>query len=295
MDVTTLVLVWDDVFQALLGKVSELLGINQTELFDQGLTKIIFSPLKKMCVETLQFLFEQLQNSYIQTFWHAFFESLLKYLYILLIIILGMQLVTGLLKKLYLNFLGGEIGVFKTINNDVLKKFFLLQIIHFVGVPVLKTFFEIYPGFIQSITSILAIESDYILNKQILRLQLSSELLFFEVICLVLLVVICSVILFQFIRQGMFLSFAFIRSYLGLITSSDVTVLFLPLKQSFIHIFVVFVCQKILLVYIFQELQQTLTAVKLLQIVAMFAVVATLPKFFSTSEKIVEMKVTTND
>ena len=133
------------------------------------------------------------------------------------------------------------------------------------------------------------------ISKQILRLQLSSELLFFEVICLVLLVVICSIILFQFIRQGMFLSFAFIRSYLGLITSSDVTFLFLPLKQSFIHIFVVFVCQKILLEYIFQELQQTLTATKLLQIVAMFAVVAALPKFFSTSEKIVEMKVTTND
>lgn len=283
MDTTTLVLIWDDVFSRLLEKIKELWIGNQQELFPSLLENVVLLPLKELTIQSLNFLFEQLQNPYINLFWHDFVEGIVFYLYIGLLFYFSSQIIVELFKKMYAFFIGHhEIKVFDL---EPIKKLFFLQCIHFIGFPIMQIILEIYPQFANEIAKIMGLDLSNIKGMALTLVNINSDYLLLEVIALVALVMLTLWLLFQFVRQGMLFIFTFITCYVGLIYTSDIAKIFLPLKERLLQLFLVFICQKLLLQITLTNIQDTQSLTNLLQMVAMLGVIVYLPSFFKQLTK----------
>lgn len=281
MDTTTLVLLWDDVFENLLIQIKELLAGNQSDLFPILFQQVFLLPIRNMLITTINYLSKQLINPYISIFWDEIIESMLLYIYIGLTCYFLCQILVHIFKKIYEVFISK--GNIAFLELHAVKNLFLLQCLHYIVYPIFKTILAQLPEFMESIIKIFQanITESKLFNLQ--AVYFSDDQIFLETILLGIVFVLILQLLFQFIKRGTILIFSFIKSYFLLLSHQEIIDIFLPFKNILIQMFVVFTLQRLLLPYAF-TLNEDNVIYSLIQSIGILMVIVHLPKVFELVE-----------
>lgn len=257
MDTTTIVILWDEVIEKILVKFQELAQQDREGYFPFLFENILLQPLKKLIIVALNATMMMLENPYTYIFWTTMIDQILLWLYTVLIFFFGFQFLFEIAKKIFYSMQDEKQE--HTITFP-LRRFLLLQCIHFIGFPILKIIVENYGMWLHDVYQIL---SFYAKSQKILQfemLQMGEGGILLEVICLSLILILSLRLLIQFIQQGIYILFYFVKCYTELFYSTGIEKILDPLKALSLRVCVGFVLQRILVMealYIKAELTTT--------------------------------------
>lgn len=243
MDTTTIVILWDEVIEKILVKFQELAQQDREGYFPFLFENILLQPLKKLLTVALNASMKMLENPYTYIFWTTMIDQILLWLYTVLIFFFGFQFLFEIAKKIFYSMQAEKQE--HTITFP-LRRFLLLQCIHFIGFPILKIIVENYGTWLYDVYQILSFYAKSQKTLQFEMLQMGEGGILLDVICLSLILILSLRLLIQFIQQGIYILFYFVKCYTELFYSTGIERILDPLKELSLRVCVGFVLQRIL-------------------------------------------------
>lgn len=257
MDTTTIVILWDEVIEKILVKFQELAQQDREGYIPFLFENILLQPLKKLLIVALNASMKMLENPYTYIFWTTMIDQILLWLYTVLIFFFGFQFLFEIAKKIVYSM---QYEKQEHTITFPLRRFLLLQCIHFIGFPILKIIIENYGTWLYDVYQMLSFYAKSQKMLQFEMLQMGDSGILLEVICLTLILFLSLRLLIQFIQQGIYILFYFVKCYTELFYSTGIEKILDPLKALSLRVCVGFVLQRILVMealYIKAELTTT--------------------------------------
>ncbi|MGL5042209.1 MAG: hypothetical protein ACRC6X_03775 [Culicoidibacterales bacterium] len=282
MDTTTIVILWDEIFEKIIQRFNETTATFWEKALPLIFEKAILLPLKQSVISANTLLISLLDNPYTFIFWTGLVEQILNWMYLMLLVFIMCQFVIELIKKIANHIVNEDSP--KTMSYP-LKRFIILQCLHFIGVPLLKVIIENYASWLQTIHGLITQQQKFSAKIDFSLIQLGKENLLLECVGLILIMYLLIKLLIQFMQQGVFLLFYFIKCYAELFYQEQVINIFLPLKMLSMRIFIVYVFQRMLVIEALKVTDGFISGTKLLMIIALLFTAVELPKFFKKELK----------